>query len=86
MATKQETVTVLQASVTTYETKIRQLESLGGDQQSTADLHRRQNQRLTSELDQAKLDNTSLLQENEYALNLIYIEKLFENFINVILN
>jgi hypothetical protein len=55
----------LQASVKTYETKIRLLEQDDGDKQSQVELNRRQNHRLMTDLDQAKIDNNSLRQENE---------------------
>lgn len=65
LSIKQEIVTQLQASVKTYETKIRLLEQDEGDKQSQVELNRRQNVRLMTDLDQAKIDNNSLRQENE---------------------
>jgi hypothetical protein len=41
------------------------LEKETGDKNSQVELNRRQNERLANEIDQAKIDNSSLRQENE---------------------
>lgn len=67
--TKQDTITMLQNHISTYENKIHMLEKETGDKTSQVELNRRQNERLAGEIDQAKIDNSSLRQENEYTEN-----------------
>ena len=67
--TKQDTITMLQNHISTYENKIHMLEKETGDKTSQVALNRRQNERLAGEIDQAKIDNSSLRQENEYTEN-----------------
>lgn len=64
-STKQETITMLQNHIQTYENKIQMLERETGEKNSQVELNRRQNDRLADEIDKAKIDNSSLRQENE---------------------
>ncbi|KAI9560410.1 hypothetical protein GHT06_014427 [Daphnia sinensis] len=64
-STKQDTITMLQNHIQTYENKIHTLERETGEKNSQVELNRRQNDRLVDELDKAKIDNSSLRQENE---------------------
>ena len=64
-STKQDTITMLQSNIQTYENKIQNLEKENDEKKSQVDLNRRTNDRLASEIDKAKIDNASLRQENE---------------------
>ncbi|XP_032794482.2 centrosomal protein of 135 kDa isoform X1 [Daphnia magna] len=64
-STKQDTITMLQNHIQTYENKIQMLERETGEKNSQVELNRRQNDRLVDEIDKAKIDNSSLRQENE---------------------
>lgn len=56
---------MLQNHIQTYENKIQMLERETGEKNSQVELNRRQNDRLVDEIDKAKIDNSSLRQENE---------------------
>lgn len=63
--TKQETITMLQTNIQSYETKINALEKEHGDKNSLVELNRRTNDRLSTEIDKSRMDNAALRQENE---------------------
>lgn len=65
IAMKQETITIMQNSAQTYESKIRTLEQEGGEKSGQLEVCRRQHHRLVSDLDEANTMNAALRQENE---------------------
>lgn len=65
LSSKQDTINMLENNVQTFEHKILMLEKDVSDKSSQAELNRRQNDRVSGELEKSKIDSLALRQENE---------------------